>query len=134
MSDIEEPNNWKHNPSDIIRSKHNGIIIENVWKNTKTGAVVVQYRTATVNVKTNKYVELFKKPEDYESFITKIKKIIGSEKTNYKKVRVTTGRKIASTKKSEQAYNQAIEYMRKNELGKENPNLSRITKSSSRRK
>lgn len=127
MKDVEEPNNWEHNPSDIIRSSHNMIMIRNVWKNTKTDAVVVQFRTTTINVGANKYVELFKQPEDYEDFIIKIKKIIGTDKTNYKRVRVTRGQSIASTRKSKQAYHQAIKYMRENELGKGDPTHRRIT-------
>lgn len=118
-----EIGSWVKNPSDVKCKRFKGIAVENIWKNKKSGAIIVQYMTKTTT--SNCSAEVYQNPETYESSLRKLSKTILRKKgeVEIKVVEVTSGNTISKTNTKNKTKQNIEEYMRRNPDGGSDENF-----------
>lgn len=113
MNPADCPDPWTHDPDDVDVNTWSDIPVANVWKNTETGEILVQYRTASA-VERNKYVERHTDPEKVKSRFRQIKDMISTDDVEIEldSITITGGRGVAKCRTSSLALEKAFGYMR----------------------
>lgn len=106
------PADWEHNPSDVKTDGYRSLSIKNVWQNTDTGNVVIQFNAMSAG--DSHTVEVHNNPEKAVSRFKQLQSLISSGELDgsITKVSVSGGRLISAHSTRAEATSSALEYMK----------------------
>lgn len=106
------PADWEHDPSGIRIDRRTHTVIENVWKNTSTGAMIIHF---SVQHQGDRHiVEVHQDPDELVSRFEQMKNLMssGSLDGEVSQVSARGGEEITRESRESDAVTAALEYMK----------------------